>query len=154
MKCSYIITKFQIIDESIKKASAVGGDVELTSMLSSYLTVLISGIYEDCIEQLLIVRAGKKGDSEIESFVKSLVDRTFRNPKYDRIRELVEYLNPLYGKALDKKLGKDSIDGINTIVDNKNYLAHGRTCNLTLSDVSNCHTRAVKIFEELETLLL
>ena len=71
MKDPYIIARFQEIDAAIQRAkSSSAGDHYLQAILASYLVVLISGYYEDSVEYLVAVRAGKAGDAEVQNFVK------------------------------------------------------------------------------------
>jgi len=154
MELKYLKEKFQTIDDAIKKAEEVGGkDIRLGSMLSSYLVVFISGTYEDTIEELFIKRAGKSGDGEIKNLVESLIDKQFRNPKYDSIKTLMGYLRPDYKKQLETKIKDKNIQALNSIVTNKNKVAHGEISNATIDDIKGWHRDAIKIFEVLENIL-
>jgi len=150
----YLKDKFRNIDNKVAKSKQIGGsDPEIAAMMSSYLAVFISGIYEDCIEYLFKERAGRNKDSEIQNFVENIMDKDFRNPNYEKIRDFLKYLNETYGDQLDK-LGNEYKDALNSIVNNKNQIAHGGTCNATINDIITYHKKALKIFEELEKILL
>lgn len=153
MKCKYLQDKFKIIDENIKKTKTSVSDPHLASMLSDYLVVFISGIYEDIIEYLFVRRVGKTKDKEIENLVKTLIGRQFRNPEFGKVKDLVDALDSKYGIALSK-LDKKHRDAIDSIVSNKNKVAHGGVSNATINDVAIYHNNALKIFEELENILL
>lgn len=153
MKCQYLQDKFKIIDENIKKTKTSVNDPHLASMLSDYLVVFISGIYEDIIEYLFVQRVGKTKDKEIENLVKTLIGRQFRNPEFGKVKKLVDALDSKYGIALSK-LDKKHRDAIDSIVSNKNKVAHGGVSNATINDVAIYHNNALKIFEELENILL
>lgn len=153
MSAQYLKNKFSLIEDNIMKVKSIK-DPKLVSMLSGYLVVFISGIYEDCIEYLFIQRAGKNGDSEIQNLMKTFVDRYFRNPEYRKIKELLKALNPKYGKILREKIDDKNIDGINSIVTNKNNIAHGNNSNVTVEDVNIWHNNSLKVFEVLEKILL
>lgn len=153
MKCKYLQDKFKIIDENIKKTKTSVNDPHLASMLSDYLVVFISGIYEDIIEYLFVQRVGKTKDKEIENLVKTLIGIQFRNPEFGKIKKLVEALDSKYGSVLSKLKEKHK-DAINSIVSNKNKVAHGEVSNATINDVAIYHNNALKIFEELENILL
>jgi len=153
IKSQHLQNRFKNIDEMLEKAKEYKDDSELACMLSGYLVVFISGIYEDCIERLFIERAGRNNDNEIKGLIEKLMDQKFRNPEYDKIKEILNYLNPEYGKDLRDKLDNKNIDGINSIVNNKNCIAHGSSSNITLLDVETYHKNALKIFEELENIL-
>lgn len=153
MKCQYLQDKFKIIDENIKKTKTSVNDPHLASMLSDYLVVFISGIYEDIIEYLFVQRVGKTKDKEIENLVKTLIGRQFRNPEFGKVKKLVDALDSKYGIELSK-LDKKHRDAIDSIVSNKNKVAHGGVSNATINDVAIYHNNALKIFEELENILL
>jgi len=151
IKSEYLKEKFDSIQRNIKIAEEVN-DQKLASMLSSYLVVSISGTYEDCIEYLFIQRAGKNNDKEIQNLVKTLIDLHFRNPNYENIKKMVKALDSKYGTILRDKIADKNIEGINSIVTNKNNVAHGEVSNATIRDIKNYHKNALKIFKVLEEI--
>lgn len=155
IKSEYLKNKFALIKENIKIAENVK-DPKLASMLSGYLVVSISGIYEDCIEYLFIQRAGENNDKGIQNLVRTLIDQHFRNPNYENIKKLVGALGCKQKKVIQNmaKTNKKSIDGLNSIVTNKNNIAHGEASNATLKDIKGYHQDTLKIFEVLESILL
>lgn len=152
IKSQYLKDKFELIEKSIKTAENVN-DPQSASMLSGYLVVSISGIYEDCIEHLFIQRAGKNNDKEMQNLVKTFIDRHFRNPNYENIKKLVKALGSKRENIL-QKIDTKSIDGLDSIVNNKNNIAHGKVSNATVGDIMGYHQNALKIFEVLEKILL
>ena len=151
IKSEYLKEKFDSIQRNIKIAEEVN-DQKLASMLSSYLVVSISGIYEDCIEYLFIQRSGKNNDKEIQNLVKTLIDLHFRNPNYENIKKMVKALDSKYGTILRDKIADKNIEGINSIVTNKNNVAHGEVSNATIRDIKDYHKNALKIFKVLEEI--
>jgi len=155
MKNQYLKDRFVGVEQEFKKAQEVSkNDPKIASMLSSYFVVFISGIFEDCVEHLFIERVSKIQDNEIENLVKELIAIQFRNPEYGNIKKLVSTLNPKYGENLRSKVNDKNIDGLNSIVTNKNQVAHGEISNATLQDIETYYENALKIFEELENILL
>ena len=155
MKNQYLNGKFSDIDEELKKAEEFSkSDSKIASMLSSYLVVAISGIFEDCVEHLFIERVNKTNDNEIENLVKELIHQDFRNPEYAEIKKFVSYLSSKYGKDLRTKIDDKNITGLNSIVTNKNQVAHGGISNATIKDIRTYYKSALRIFEELEKILL
>lgn len=155
MKSDYLSDRFEFIDDAITYIEHSGvKDEKMLSMLSSYLCVLISGIYEDSVEYLFQQRAGKNGDTELSSLIQYLIDKQFRNPFYASIKDLVENLNPSFAVAIHNKAGMRGIEAINSIVTNKNNLAHGKYAEATFNDVKQYHESAKCIIEELERLLV
>lgn len=155
MKTKYLKGRFKDIEDNIAKVENANlADPELIAMLSSYLVVFISGVYEDCIEFLFVYRAGKGGDRQIESLVKRFLHRHFRNPEYDKILDLVNALDARYATRMRSKVPPASAEGINSIVNNKNRVAHGESSNATLKDVRVYHDNASVVFHELERILV
>lgn len=154
MTNKYLKDKFSDISNKLKKAEEFGNnEPEIAAMLSSYLVVAIAGIFEDCVEHLFIERASKTKDDEIVSLVKALIGQTFRNPEYEKIKDLLSSLNPTYSGDLRSKIDNKNIDGLNSIVTNKNKVAHGEISNATIQDVKIYYENSKKVFKELEKIL-
>jgi len=153
MNSEYIKDKFNLIDDTIDKIKTVQ-DKKLLSMLSNYLVVFISGIYEDCVEQLFIERACKNDDEQIQNLVKNLIDKHFRNPMYREVKKWVKYFDSKYVTTFQSKIDDKNIQAIDSIVENKNRVAHGENSNATFKDVNIWYNNSLKIFEVLEEILL
>jgi len=114
---------------------------------------LICCVYEDCIEHLICQRAAKVGDTEIYQYVKSTIAESFRNPKFSRIIEILTKFSGGYANALKDNIEHKSKVALDSIVDNKNAIAHGRPSNVTILDIKDYHNRCIPIFELLENIL-
>ena len=121
--------------------------------MSAYLTVVISGVYEDCIEHLFGERAAKAGDAELQYYVKTTLGERFRNPKYAKIIEMLSKFSPDYVKQLRGLVEEPARLGLDSIVDNKNLVAHGSVSNATLADVSKYYADAKALLDALEDVL-
>lgn len=154
MKSPYLKDKFDDINEKLKEVKDISkSNPKVASMLTSYLVVFISGVYEDAVEHLFIERTKKVNDEEITQLVRTLIDQQFRNPTFEKIKDLAKALDTKYGNRL-AKIDTKHKEGLNSIVENKNRVAHGGISNATIEDMSDFHSRALKIFEELEKNLL
>jgi hypothetical protein len=154
MKDTYLAARFQEIDAAIQKAkSSSAGDVHLQAFLASYLVVLISGYYEDSVEYLVGVRAGKAGDADVQNFVKECVEKVFRSPKFDNIKDLIGLFNESYKKALEKQVDEKARAAIASIVNNRHSISHGKPIAVTLGDVETFHNGSKPVFEALEGIL-
>lgn len=158
MRTSYVLSRFTEIDGAINKAKAVAdsiGDLEVQAFFARYIVVFASGIYEDCIEHLFTEFAKKYGNQGIALFFSKMLESHFRNPDYNNIKGLLRQINPDYGDELDNKLGESpgSKDAIESVVNNKNAVAHGKPATATLRDVDKYHQQIVPIFEAIEDIL-
>ncbi len=158
MKSAYIRSRLDEIEGAISKAESVAGrelDPEIQSFFARYIVVAASGVYEDCIERLFSDFARLFGDPKVTTFFSNVLDAHFRNPKYDELKKWLNYLDPSFGTQLDSSLGGSlrSNEALNSIVANKNQVAHGSPCTATLGDVKNYHKRIVPIFDAMENML-
>ena len=157
MNCQYVKNRIVEIGRNIGKIRAMQtnkSNPELNSMLDSYLVVLISGIYEDCVECLFNEKASKSQDQQVQNFVKEAVNRLFRNPSYNNIKEILNYFDRSYGQNLDSGIPRAHREAIDSIVNNKNSIAHGSISNATLLDLESWHQKAIVIFEKLDRILV
>jgi hypothetical protein len=150
----YLQAWFGRLDEAIKKARGLSsGNEELEGLLASHLAVLISGAYEDCIEQLIVERASKGGDEWTRNYAQSTIDILFRNPNSANIQRALKLFGEPCAAKFKRRIGLSASEAINSIVTNKNHVAHGRTSNVTLRDIEDYFKRSMPIFEILEDIL-
>ena len=132
-------------------------DEKLGAHLAAYISVLILGVLEDCIEHLVARRVGKAGDNEITNYIGKVIGERFRNPEYGSISGLLGEFSKEYKTTFTDKIAHDGIEAtaLQGIVDNKNSLAHVGTSklNLTVKDVDGYYHRIIPILEVLEQVL-
>ena|SRR6266542_3034044 len=158
MRSPYVVSRFGEIDSAISKAKALAStiaDLEVHAFFARYIVVFASGVYEDCIEYLFTEFAKKYGNAEIAFFMSKMLHFHFRNPEYGALKGWLKYINSDYGDELDRQLAgtvgcKDALD---SMVNNKNEVAHGKNCLATLGDVEKFHQRVLPIFDAVEDLL-
>ena len=119
----------------------------------SYLVVLISGIYEDCIEYLINKRVDTIGDSEVSAFIEKTLDIQMRNPNWDNLMTVLGRFSKKWVTIMNKKINNRVKTDLNNIVNNKNAVAHGNTSGLTLGEIKICNKNCKSIFEKLEKIM-
>lgn len=158
MRSVYVSSRLTEIDTAISKAKAVGNtiaDLEIQAFFARYIVVFASGIYEDCIEHLFTEFARKYGNAGIALFFSKMLDSHFRNPDYSSLKGLLRQVNPDYGEELENKLKESSgsRDALESVVTNKNAVAHGKPATATLGDVEKFHQQILPIFAAIEDIL-
>lgn len=132
-------------------------DDRLGANLAAYVTVLIVGMLEDCIEHLVTLRAEKTGDNEVGNYIAKTLRNHFRNPDYGSISGLLKQFSEEYQRSFREKISPEGTeaDALMSIVDNKNELAHVGTwkLQLTVGDVTGYYHQIVPILEALEQIL-
>jgi hypothetical protein len=139
--------------DSVDDEISIGVSLRVQSYLAKYLTVYLSGIYEESIEQIIKEYSTRSGHSEIENYIAKQVDRSFRNPDMSAIYDLIGKFNTQWSTEL-KGLDDQYKDAINSIVANKNLIAHGNSSTLTIRDVKDFHFRATVVIEKIDHLFL
>lgn len=164
MKNPSLKAKFDNIDRIIADGKKIINDLQsssptktvnsnIKSYIGGYATVAISGLYESCFKEMFEIRAKKANDQELTNFVNNVMDKNFRNPDYNKILEYLNKLDKKIGTKLKKKVQLVHSTALDSIVTNKNNIAHGKNSTITIDDVFGYHKRAMFIFNEIEKLI-
>ena len=146
MNNQYVSDRFVEIDATFSTLDTAK-DNSLDAFLGGYAIVFICGVYEDCTENLFAARAGKTHDPHIVSYVEKTLDKTFRNPDYGKIVGLLRCFGEDYRNTLVNAVDKTWAEALDSIVNNKNSIAHGKASRVTLSDAKSFHLQARKVFD-------
>jgi hypothetical protein len=155
MNSKYVEDKLRHIDSLFGYFDKLNLDEELKSHIAKYLTVLISGIYEESIETILKESIHNGPISpEIENFVFKQIGITFRNPNQENINKLLNQFSEEWSIELKEKIKEKDWACINSICVNKNQIAHGNSCEITFADIKRFYTGSQVILNELDSLIL
>ncbi|OGP55547.1 MAG: hypothetical protein A2Y65_00890 [Deltaproteobacteria bacterium RBG_13_52_11] len=157
-KDPYVAGRCSELDILISDAlSWADDDSKLAAHLAAYISVLIVGVFEDCIEHLIGSRAKKTEDHEIHNYIVRVTSQRFRNPSYAKIAEMLKDFSQAYQQTFKSTIAPNGneADALQSLVDNKNALAHAGTAklNLTLDDVSIYYRQSLPILQTLEQIL-
>lgn len=123
------------------------------SYLAKFLIVFICGIYEETIETIINEMSQQNSTPEISSFVSQTMNATFRNPDIDNVCKCLSRFNRTW-KTQIKNLPQQDKGALNSIVNNKNALAHGQPVTVSLSDVIQFYNDSKNIILYIDNLLL
>lgn len=155
MNSRYAQSKIEYIDLLFSYFNAVELDEELSSHISKYLTVLISGIYEDIIKNL--VKEFIQNETitkETKNFIFRQIDFILRNPTHKNIKIFLNRFNKYWIRKLNEKIDDEKWDALNSIVSNKNNIAHGNPCIITYDNIKKYYNDSKQIILELDLLIL
>jgi len=136
MKLNRIDLAIEVCKAHLDASKAFGTAIE--SYLTQYLLVLICATFEEKIESLIIQRAGRSGDPELESFVQGAVDKIFRSPKTSNISGLLRCFSTDCKDAFDKEMKSNQQAGqeatfFNNIIANRHDTAHLSGSNISFN---------------------
>lgn len=142
------------IDQTIVDIDSLAGSNPLAdSYYAKFLVVYICGIYEETVETILVEFIARNTSRvEIATYFGKNLARYFRNPDFTKLEKLVEtFGNTLWLREI-KNISISSERALNSIVGNKNALAHGQLATITLSEVKQYYHDSRQIIEKIDEL--
>jgi nitrate/nitrite-specific signal transduction histidine kinase len=138
----------QRLDQLFKAARDLP-DPEVQSHWSRYLCVLVSGFIENSVELCLYEYSKKSSSIHVSNFVSARL-RKFQNPKMGPILELFGTFNPEWRSRIEAATRGRLADSINSIVTNRNKIAHGDSVSLSMSSLTAYYQDAASVIEILQ----
>ena len=154
---TYVSLRCSGIEERLQYAAGKSAvDPELGAYLADYISVLISGVVEDCIEHLVVIRASKTNDLHLQEFVKYSIGLQFRNPRSSDIANVLARFGEDYKIEYDISVSLEAREALGSIVSNRLSLAHigEAQSRFTINDVRRYFTLIVEILDVVERILL
>lgn len=141
-----VLAAQQRIDSLEKKAQSppVSDDLELQSQLARFLCVLSSGFLEQAVISILDSYARSKSQRRIADYVSSQLAR-LQNAKFEDILVVLARFDPQWREYFEVSTPPDVKDAIDSIVNNRNQIAHGGQAGISLGTFSGYYSR-VKTF--------
>lgn len=141
------------IDDTIRRIKAFRSVALLEeSYLARFLTVYICGIYEECIECIINERIGMMGSKRLDKFFEKHMHDSFRNPDISGVIRLFNLFDAKWTEKIQKLplKNRQAFDFLST---NKNLVAHGRPCTITLDDVISNYRHSKKVIKTIDNVV-
>lgn len=118
------------IDATFERASQVD-DPQTQADLARFLVVLISGFLEKAIGHTFSEHAARAGGSQrVVRYVQRRLE-TFQNPNAEKVLQLTADFDADWRTALESYLGDERKDHVDSVVANRNQIAHGASVGVT-----------------------
>lgn len=131
------------IDNLISISKGLSDD-ELKSNFSRYLCILASGYLEIAFKELLTNYASLASSPTIQNFIESSI-QNITNLKTDRIFDNLCKFNPDWGHAFESRISDEQKAAIDTIVANRNNIAHGGDVGISFVNIKQYYERAQEV---------
>jgi len=141
----------QRLDNLFKQISAFSGNTELQSQWARYLCVLVSGFLETAIRAIYGELARKRSSPYVANYVKWELG-SFQNPKMGKILELTRAFNPLWADELDTATEGELKDAVDSVVANRNQIAHGKDVGITYTRIKNYYEDTIRVVDLIEEM--
>lgn len=128
------------LDECAAYLEGLGGGTVVEGLLKKSLLIEMCSEYEKEIQKIIVMRAKKSDDREIEAFVETTV-RMQRHLQLNDISNILAKFNVHRKTYFCTKISGMRI-GYDTMVNNRNSGAHGGPINITLNQLRSYHENA------------
>ena len=139
----------QRLDNLFGQISVFSGNSELQAQWARYLCVLVSGFLETSIRSIYGEFARKTASPYVANFVKCELG-SFQNPKMGKILELARAFNPQWANQLEAATEGELKDAVDSVVANKNQIAHGRDVGITYARIKDYYEDVIQVVNLIE----
>lgn len=120
--------------------------------LAQLMTIWASGYLEAMCRGAVLEYTRKRADPKVVNFVRWSLDR-LPNPRMDNILSLVQRLDRDVADALRDFVDESINESVNSIVGLRNRIAHGRSANISVEQITEYFDNARKFARKMEELL-
>jgi hypothetical protein len=124
-------------------------DLDAQAHFARYLCVLTSGFIETSVRAIFASYARLQSGPAVQNFVECELT-FFQNPKMEKILELARAFKPEWEDALRRETDGQLKDAVDSIVANRNRIAHGESVGLSLAVINRYYADASRVVELLE----
>lgn len=151
MKNNEVIRAKQKLDKVFAKIDQLPKeDIELQAHWAKYLCILVSGFLENSVRSIYSEYAKKVSKStKLTNFVESKL-KDLQNPKMEKILQLTGSFSREWQSNLEKATEGELKDAINSIVANRNNIAHGEDSRITYARIKDYYEKAIKVINMIE----
>lgn len=138
--------KLDALFEDIRKFKC---DEEISSILSKHLCILVSGYIENSIRDIIYDYTKNKSNENVANFVEAKLKR-LGNPKIEPILQLVGSFNSQWRDSIEQQLDEELKDAVNSIVRNRNQIAHGVDVGITFGQIYAYYEKSNEVIKIIE----
>jgi hypothetical protein len=153
MKTVELVRQHAAIKQVIRRTSHEPStrNFEMMAHWGRYACVLSSGFVENVVRHIYgsyLDRAA--GSRQSVRFARRHIEKV-QNPKAGKLIEIATSFDPIWGEGLQTYLDEDFRgDAINTIMQNRHLIAHGRNSDISIARVDQYLSRITEVAEFLE----
>lgn len=148
MKTFEIVRYQQRLDNLFKKTAGIA-DLETQAHWARYLCILCSGFLEVAVREIYKQYALNGSNAYVANYVQGRL-KGFQNPNMEKILQVTRSFNPQWEDNLKALVDGELKDAVDSIVSNRNRIAHGDDVGITYATIKTYYDKAVKVVEALE----
>ena len=131
---------------------ASSGNIDLMGHWGRYLCVMTAGFLENALQILFSEYVQRRASPQVYMFAKGRLDR-ISNPKAGRFVETARYFDRGWANDLEEYLKEDDgvrKDAVDSIMNNRNMIVHGRTSQISVDQVRRYLPHCVQVVDFIE----
>lgn len=149
MKNIEVVKHQRKLNNLFSKIEDLSEDLELQAHWARYLCVLTSGFLETSIQAIFSNFTQKTASPKVANFVENKL-KEFQNPKMEKILLLIKLFSSEWESLLRNRTEGELKDAVDSIVNNRNKIAHGDDVGITYARMYNYYKNAVTVIELIE----
>ncbi len=150
---SRLLSKQKVIEDLFIEIDAFSGDPIIKAYLTYYLCIRVSGFMEDCIRSIFSEYVDANSKDAAKNFIFAKLKK-IPNPTWGTITSISKEFDENWNSQLNKQVTKPYREALESIVSNRNVIAHGGTSAITLRDLETYYREAINVIDELEKICI
>jgi hypothetical protein len=138
------------LDSIFALAKKQGHDEEALAHWASYLCVLTSGFIEVSLRATLNEYATARSHADVANYVEGRLEG-ITNLNEERVYQLLNSFQPRWATTFRQKRSDPQKDALDSVVANRNLIAHGRSVGLTLVRMNDYYNEIVAVLHLIES---
>jgi len=127
-------------------------DEEIQAHFSKYLCVKTSGLFENYLKFQIGDFADTTSAKPIANHVKSK-NKHFTNVNYDKLNTFLNSFDSDWWEKFNNQLSDSMKSSLNSVISNRNNIAHGNTDNITFTNMKEHYKNIKKIINIIDSII-
>lgn len=137
------------LDNLFNQYHSIPDDSFIQAHWSRYLCILVSGYLEISVGAILINYVEDKASTTVKNYVSKQIG-SLQNAKAGKIYDLVASFNADWESQLRTRTEGSVRDAIDSVVANRNQIAHGRDANISFVVIKGYYERSKEFINIME----
>jgi hypothetical protein len=139
------------LDATFQRASGIRDDAEALSDFARYLCVLVAGFLEQAVIEIALEHVKVHSHISVQRHVEQRL-RQFTTAKAERIIQLLGSFDPDWRSDLEDYIVDDHKAAVDSVVDLRNTISHGRYVDVTLVRIQDYYGRVKEVVDHIAEL--
>jgi hypothetical protein len=141
----------QVLDDTFKRATAIGPDPELQSDFARYLCVLVSGFLEKAVVEVILEHSRRHSQPSIQRFIEYR-SRRMTNVNTQQLQDLLGTFDAAWRTDLEKFLVDERKAAVDSVVSLRHSISHGQSVGVTIVRVRDYYAHIRDVIEHVTDL--